>query len=215
MRIRVILAIAVIAAVVTTVLVAHHDHPRSVVATTFWVGEPANADNAYIPNNVSEWDSQWQSHFGGVDDPNHRQHNGYWPAGFKPRENPFYFALPYSEFTANGQVKANAKNIPWYDPAHPPTSSASILKNHWIRITAGSKVAYAQWEDVGPMESDDFGYVFGTARPKYKAGLDLSPATALYLGLKGQDSASWQFVNAEDVPPGPWKEIVTNSQITW
>ncbi|HMC73704.1 MAG TPA: hypothetical protein VKG87_05335, partial [Terriglobales bacterium] len=45
------------------------------------------ADNDFIPNDVSYWDNQWQLSFGGVDDPEHR--NGYWPAEFKPNENPF------------------------------------------------------------------------------------------------------------------------------
>ena len=65
---------------------------KSTMTTLFWVGEPSDADNYFIPNDVSYWYNQWQLSFGGVDDPEHR--NGYWPAEFKPHENPFYVALP-------------------------------------------------------------------------------------------------------------------------
>jgi len=69
---------------------------KSAITTLFWVGEPSDVDNAFIPNDVSYWDNQWRLSFGGVDDPKHR--NGYWPADFEPRENPFYVALPFGEF---------------------------------------------------------------------------------------------------------------------
>jgi hypothetical protein len=70
---------------------------KAAMTTLFWVGEPSDAENNFIPNHESYWDHDWQASYGGVDDPEHR--NNYWPAGFRPKENPFYVALPYGEFT--------------------------------------------------------------------------------------------------------------------
>jgi hypothetical protein len=151
-----------------------------------------------------------------VDDPTHRQHGGLWPATFTPKENPFYFALPYDDLKDNGEVKVNVKQVPWYDPAHPPRANQSILKNRWIKVTHGGKTAYAQWEDVGPFNTDDVPYVFGTAQPSYKpSGLDLSPAMGGYLDLNGLGKVAWQFVDASQVPAGPWREIITTSPAAW
>jgi hypothetical protein len=188
------------------------DYPlrSNVTATVFWVGEQAGPDNGGIANDASAWDAQWRAHFGGVDDPERRVRGGQWPAGFTPKENPYYFALPYSEFTDDGTVKADVDRVPWYDADTRPRHGVSILKNRWIEVTFGEKKAYAQWQDVGPFETDDWAYVFGDAPPRYsKAGLDLSPATAAALGVDGRGQVSWRFVEADDVPDGPWTEIVT------
>lgn len=181
----------------------------NIVATVFWVGEDPSLDNGYIDNYDSAWDGSWQESFGGVDDPTSR--NGYYPAGFSPKENPFYFALPYGDYTESG-AKANVTQIYWYKPF---SDGASLLKNRWIKISYNGKVAYGQWEDTGPFESDDVGYVFGTAKPKQEVGLDVSPAVRDYLGLSGRNKVSWQFVDEAQVPNGPWKEIVTSSKPNW
>ncbi|MDP2671458.1 MAG: hypothetical protein Q8P13_03290 [bacterium] len=187
---------------------------RNIVATYFYVGELAGPDNDFISNTKSAWDGAWEKHFGGVDDPAHR--NGYWPAGFKPKENPFYFALPYGEFDEVG-LKANAKTVYWYDKNLP--LGKSLLKNRWVKISRAGKVCYAQWEDVGPNDSDDVNYVFGSAKSKntfgLRAGIDLSPAVRDFLDLGDSGKVSWQFVNDADVPPGPWKQIVTTSNPSW
>ena len=88
---------------------------KTTMTTMFWVGEQADAENAYIPNHQSYWDKDWLASFGGVDDPWHR--NGHWPAGFAPKENPFYVALPYGEFAEQNQLKAEAS-----DKRHPLVS---------------------------------------------------------------------------------------------
>jgi hypothetical protein len=182
----------------------------NVTATVFWVGEQAGPDNGGIANDASAWDADWREHFGGVDDPRHRVRGGQWPAGFAPKENPYYFALPYSEFTDDGTVKADVSKVFWYDAKAPPKDGTSILKNRWIEVVHGDRTAYAQWQDVGPFETDDWQYVFGDAPPRYaRSGLDLSPATAAALGVDGLGQVSWRFVEADDVPPGPWTEIVT------
>lgn len=91
----------------------------------------------------------------------------------------------------------------------------SMCKNRWIKIMANGKTAYAQWEDTGPHEYNDYNYVFGAAAPIYSIGLDTSPAVRDYLGLDGMDPVSWQFVKFSDVPDGPWKNIITTRQISW
>jgi hypothetical protein len=191
--------------------VAYPVHGR-IVATVYWVGEPADADNDFISNDASAWDEQWKQHFGGVDDPAHRQHGGSWPAGFTPLQNPFYFALPYGEYTDAGVLKSNVDRVYWYDPQHRPKAGQSVLRARWVRVSMAGKAAYAQWGDVGPFRSDEVDYVFGTAAPgETRAGIDLSPAVAHYLGVPGRGVVSWQFVEASDVPTGPWAEIVTRA----
>ncbi len=191
---------------------ARHAYPvhHNIIATVFWVGEPPTADDGYIGNDASAWDDRWRQHFGGVDDPGRRQHGGYWPAGFHPRENPFYCALPYQEFTDAGDLRPDVGKVYWYDRHHPPAADQSILAGRWVRVSANGRTGYAQWADVGPFQTDDVDYVFGT-RPAAdrRAGIDLSPAAARFLGVPGRGRVSWQFVDADHVPAGPWTEIVT------
>lgn len=189
----------------------------NVTTTLFWAGEEAGDDNKDISNLPSAWDEKWVKHFGGIDTPKKR--NGSMPAGFTPDENPFYFALPYNDFNEKGNRKKDVESvIPWAKD-RVWKDNESILKNQWIKITKGDKVAYAQWEDVGPFKEDDSEYVFGTAEPESKtnkhAGLDVSPAVNDMLGLSDIDTTDWQFVDATEVPDGPWKKIVTTSQIYW
>lgn len=180
--------------------------------TVFWVGEIANKDNDFIANKASAWDEHWMEHFGGTDDPVHR--TSYWPSAFKPQENPFYFALPYNDIDAKGIRKSSAKLCPnsqaMFDQPY------SWCKNAWIAVRKGSSTSYAQWQDVGPNEENDPGYVFGTNLPRNtfgeKAGLDVSPAVRDYLHLTDSDTADWTFVSDKDVPAGPWKQIVTTSR---
>ena len=190
---------------------------RQITATLFWVGEQASDDNAHIPNRASCWDERWMAHYGGLDTPSRRA--GYRPAAFTPKENPFYCALPYSDFTAGGRRKGNAARvIPWA-AQRAWRDNESMCKNRWLKFTRHGKSAYAQWEDAGPFSSDDVAYVFGGARPRsrinHHAGVDVSPAVGNYLHLSGDDQVDWQFVEARAVPGGPWKKIVTRSQVCW
>lgn len=182
-----------------------------IYATMFWVGEKASGANDYIPNEASAWDTHWLERFGGIDNPYKR--DGYYPHGFTPKENPFYFALPYTEYGPTG-LKASAYTLPWYTPGLP--ENTSILKNKWIRIKYENSVCYGQWQDAGPFEYDDYEYVFEGEEPKNdRAGIDLSPALKHCLKMATNDHVSWQFVDDEEVPDGPWKKIVTTSQINW
>ncbi len=193
--------------------------------TQFYVGTPGTTG-------AGAWDMNWLKHYGGVDDPIKR--NGYYPLNFKPKENPFYYALPYSDFDSNGNRRNDATKILWY---HQVSKDQSIVKNRWIEVNHKGKICYGQWEDCGPvasdhLECDDFAYVFGTAqqpsitptKENFKPALDISPAMSDCLGMDAPDDlvfghtddyTSWRFIDEIDIPNGPWKEIITTSQIDW
>jgi hypothetical protein len=183
---------------------------RNIRATVFWVGESASEDNGYIPNLSSSWDKDWLTHFGGIDTPYAR--NGFYPRDFIPGENPFYVALPYIEYEES-ELKSNTRQVYWVNQISP---AQPLLKNRWVRVKYYGNTCYGQWEDVGPFETDDVNYVFGSDRPIYEeAGIDLSPAVRTCLGMPMADVVSWQFVTEEMVPPGPWKETITSSGVNW
>lgn len=107
-------------------------------------------------------------------------------------------------------------------------NSISMCKNRWIKVRKNgeNKWCYAQWEDAGPYYYNDVNYVFGTSSPANSsdypyAGIDLSPSVWLYLGEKlsswgaNSQKVDWTFVDASDVPDGPWKKHVTTRQIDW
>ena len=157
-----------------------------ITATTFWAGEPPTLND---PGNLaSAWDPNWTVTSKG--------------------QNPFYVALPYNDI-AGGHTKPEARSvIPWFKQAF-VRDGESVLKNRWIAIRKGSRVCYAQWEDVGPFQVDHWQYVFGNERPRPNvnrdAGIDLSPAVRDYLGMSGMDQCDWKFVEAKEIPQGPWK----------
>jgi hypothetical protein len=180
---------------------------KKTITTVFWVGEGATADNGYIDNYGSYWDAHWMRHFGGVDTPSRRR--GYFPAAFTPKQNPFYIALPFAEVDQEGNLKEIAKQIPGFGQTKEP-----LTRNRWVEIRYKGKSCYAQWQDVGPSGEDDFDWVFGSAsKPKnksgLKAGLDISPAAAQFLGIQDSARTEWRFVDAAEVPDGPWNAIVT------
>ena len=190
---------------------------KDITATIFWIGEEGDSTNGYIDNHSSVWDDCWVEHYGGVDSPDER--NGYMPSNFVPHENPFYCALPYNDFDLTGHRKKDALSIiPWAD-GKLPADTVSMCKNRWVEISYNGKSVFAQWEDAGPFGEDDYEYVFGNSRPKNpvndSAGIDVSPAVRDFLGLSGMDKVNWRFVDEEDVPSGPWLNIVTRSNICW
>ncbi len=195
-----------------------HTYPwhADITTTYFWAGEPADADNSFIANSASAWDDDWANHYGGIDAPGDR--TGYLPSGFTPKENPFYFALPYNDFNDDGTRRSDASSVVYWAGTKSWNSSESMLKNRWIEISKDDKTAYAQWEDSGPFVYNDSAYVFGDATPaneqNHHAGLDVSPAVKDYIDLlHGTNKVSWRFVDYSDVPDGPWKKIITTSQI--
>lgn len=187
---------------------------KDITATVFWVGEEESEDNDFIANDVSAWDADWLENYGGIDDPENR--DGFHPAEFTPNENPFYIALPYTDFTTRRR-KENIHAAPWFSAPYNPKES--VVKNRWVRIVSKENECFAQWENAGPNEDDDVEYVFGSAPPKntfgQKAGIDISPAVRDCLKVSGVSKVDWQFVDDEDVPNGPWKEIITTSGTNW
>lgn len=158
--------------------------------------------------------------------------NGYFPTSSKvtPKENPFYLDLPYDDMNDKTAFKNRCKDIPWAkdDLAHCGDTENSYMKNRWVKITGPNKhVCYGQNEDAGPSSGSNYhdaAYVFGAndARPANAkfggAGMDVSPALNGCLGFKDLDGDAdlidWEFVDASDVPAGPWKTIVTISGVT-
>lgn len=186
---------------------------RRIVTTVFWIGEQPTANNP-VPNDKSSWDTRWVHSYGGHDDPNPSARRGYIPAAFTPRQNPFYVALPYNDVSGGRTKPEAAKVIPWFKDAFTRPGS-SVCKGRWIAIHHRGRIAYAQWEDVGPFRTDHWEYVFGKERPTPNrnggAGLDVSPAVRDYLGMKGKDLADWKFVDVSQVPPGPWRRHGDNN----
>ena len=116
---------------------------------------------------------------------------------------------------SGGRTKPEAaKVIPWFKDSF-VRPGASVCKSRWIAIQHQGRIAYAQWEDVGPFRTDHWEYVFGDERPAPNrnggAGLDVSPAVRDYLGMKGKDVADWKFVDVSQVPPGPWRRHGDNN----
>ncbi len=185
-----------------------------IVTTTFWVGEKPTVNNP-VPNHQSSWDRDWVDNYGGTDTPDESKRTSeFIPASFKPRQNPFYVALPYNDKTIHGHKPEAAKVIPWFtDEFESPHQS--VCKGRWIAIRFEDRVAYAQWEDVGPFRTDHWEYVFGDERPKANinkgAGLDVSPAVRDYLGMQSSDVTDWKFVDFDEVPPGPWARYGDNN----
>ncbi|HEX8116986.1 MAG TPA: hypothetical protein VF521_06925, partial [Pyrinomonadaceae bacterium] len=199
---------------------------RGIPTTWFYVGEPAGPDNDYIANFASAWDDSWRYHYTGTTDTSVRDYPypvrggpNYYPNGYTPRENPFYVALPYNDFDEGGAPRSNRASVVYWGGSGTWSSSQSMCKNRWVKVSYGGRSAYAQWEDVGPANEDDAAYVFGTAAPRNSAtGLDLSPAVRDYLRIDpdaGVVQADWQFVEASEVEPGPWMNIVTARQVCW
>ena len=46
-------------------------------------------------------------------------------------------------------------------------------------------------------------------------GIDLSPALFDCLGLFGNRQVEWRFVDKEDIPQGPWREIITTRGVSF
>ncbi|MBC7980493.1 MAG: hypothetical protein H7Y36_08025 [Armatimonadetes bacterium] len=184
---------------------------RNVVTTVFWIGEQPTLNNP-TPNDMSAWDRNWEANFGGYDDPNSR--DGYLPGNFVPMLNPFYIALPYNDIGKDFRHRPEASEvIPWFWERY-QGDGISVCKGRWIAIHFEGKICYAQWEDVGPFETDHYEYVFGNENARSNrnqgAGLDVSPSVRDFLGMKSGQRVEWKFVEDYEVPKGPWKFSVSN-----
>jgi hypothetical protein len=188
---------------------------QNITATVFWVGEQPTQNNP-TPNHKSSWDQEWAINFGGYDNPDPAariaDHNtgDFRPKGFAPRLNPFYIALPYNDVAGWSRHKPEApKVIPWFARMKPEPGK-TVLKGRWVQIYNGKRSCYAQWEDCGPWVTDDWEYVFLGKPPKNgankSAAIDISPSIRDYLGLQSGQKCHWRFVEAAQVPYGPWKK---------
>jgi hypothetical protein len=179
--------------------------------TVFWIGEKP-AQNNPVPNDKSSWDGRWEANYGGYDCPKNRI--GFRPAGFIPRQNPFYIALPYNDVDRNGTKPEASKVIPWFHREF-QKNGHSVVKGRWIAIRHKGRICYAQWEDCGPFRTDHWAYVFGNARPSPNrngaAGLDVSPAVRDYLGMGSGAITDWKFVEVNEIPRGPWSKYGENN----
>lgn len=166
--------------------------------------------------------------------------NGYQPSSGTPKENAFYLDLPFDDVNDSTAFNERCNVIPWAAADNAKTgtnncanSSYSYMKNRWVAITgANGHVCYGQVEDAGPSSGSayhDANYVFGStdARPANKlfsgdptqgAGMDVSPALngcLSFTSLDGDnDHVSWKFIDAANVPVGPWTMVVTSSGVT-
>jgi hypothetical protein len=186
---------------------------RRIITTIFWIGERPRGHNP-VPNARSSWDRYWYYNYGGYDNPDPGSRRNFIPINFVPRQNPFYFALPYND-VQGGHTKHEATQVvPWFKQAF-ARDGQTVLKDRWIALQHGNRVCYAQWEDCGPFRTDDWRYVFGKERPRPNlnqgAGLDVSPAVRDYLGLGVKDTCDWKFVEFREVPSGPWATYGDNN----
>lgn len=177
----------------------YYNNHENIEASTFWIWEEETAENAYISNDSSAWDEDWWEHFDDWD------------------ENSFYIALPYNDFTDGWIRRENSKDIPWYTGEE--KNRESIVKNRWIKVEYKWKTAYAQWEDVGPLLSNDFDYVFWYWKSNndfsLKAWIDLSPDLSDYLWFNWSWKVDWKFVSSYCIPDWKRTETITESNINW
>jgi hypothetical protein len=176
----------------------------NIITTVFWIGEGGSTISS-TTNVDSAWITNWSNSYGGDDDLERRR--GLLPRDHAALCNPFYIALPFNDLAFPDKA---ARWLPagWSRPVRPGQKQISACKDRWVEIrNSQGRSCFAQWEDVGPLRFDHAEYVFGDERPNTytRAGLDVSPAVATYLGIDENNRiTSWRFVEAEDVPPGDW-----------
>lgn len=186
-----------------------------IVTTVFWVGESASVNNP-VHNRSSCWDQNWKESFGGSDSPDPAKRRGWIPAGFIPKLNPFYCALPYNDVGRGGHRPEARAVIPWFRQTF-VRDGQSVCRDRWVAIRNNTgRICYAQWSDCGPFRTDHWEYVFGSARPAPNlnrgAGLDVSPAVRDYLKLNSIDVTDWKFVEFHEIPRGPWADHGENNE---
>jgi hypothetical protein len=186
-----------------------HPWKQFVASSVFWVGE---AEETSKSGSCSPWDAEWKNHFGGTDTPEPAERiadfktGDFRPKAFVPKLNPFYVALPYNDLLNATDHKPDADDhIPWAARVR-KEAGTSRCKGRWLQIYRGGKSCYGQWEACGPSLTDDWEFVFGNKPPKNGgAGIAVSPAIRDYLELPPGDKVHWRFVEAGQVPFGPWK----------
>ena len=172
-----------------------------IVTTVFWIGEGSTPLSS-MTNKMSAWDTNWVRNNGGADD--QYALSGYASSDHASTLNPFYVALPFNDLAYPDKSYRWLPNG-WSKSQRRGDKPVSACQHRWIEIkNRAGRVCFAQWEDVGPITTDDAEYVFGPSRPSASRGLDVSPAVAKYLGIDSTAITSWRFVDDEDVLPGMW-----------
>ncbi len=175
----------------------------NIVTTVFWIGEGSTPMSG-ATNHASAWDTEWEHHNGGADTGDIYDMSGYGSGSHASLINPFYVALPFNDLAYTDKA---ARWVPrsWEKTVRRGDKPASACQHRWVEIKSRSgRICYAQWEDVGPVVTDDVEYVFGNAPPSASRGLDVSPAVQKYLGLGDTAVTQWRFVDDDAVPPGLW-----------
>jgi hypothetical protein len=176
----------------------------NIITTVFWIGEGGSSVSS-TDNYKSAWNADWIHQNGGSDDQDDM--SGYASSLHASTLNPFYIALPFNDLVYPDKAR---RWIPssWFKPPR-NGKQVSACQHRWVEIkNRAGRTCFAQWEDVGPLRYDHAEYVFGPERPDTltRAGLDVSPAVALYLSIDrhGAGITSWRFVDDDDVQPGLW-----------
>jgi hypothetical protein len=185
---------------------ATHTYPwkSHIITTVFWIGEGGSALSA-TTNYQSAWNMDWIHDNSGSDDQDDM--SGYASSLHASTLNPFYIALPFNDLVYPDKARRWVPSY-WFKPPR-NGKPVSACQDRWVEIKAANgRTCFAQWEDVGPLRYDHAEYVFGNERPDTltRAGLDVSPAVAKYLGINthGMAITSWRFVDPDDVQPGMW-----------
>jgi hypothetical protein len=181
----------------------NYEWRTGIPADQFYIGKGSKGSNV--------WNLKWPQGTKGDDSPDWR--NGYAAGSHASYFNPFYVALPFNDLTSPDKAKQYLP--PSWQRTSKDGAPVSVCQNRWVEIKAedgSGHVCYAQWEDVGPLGSDNAEYVFGHARPDAggHAGIALSPAVADYLGFNDPQTpfpVRWRFADPEDIPPGQWLKL--------
>ena len=138
------------------------------------------------------------------------------PGQFHPPAKPLLHRPPLQRRDPRHHKPEAKIIIPWFREAF-TDEGKSVCRDRWIAVRNSDtgKICYAQWSDCGPFRTDHWQYVFGPEKPKPNlnqgAGLDISPAVRDYLGLGSTDVTDWKFVDAREVPNGPWAQFGENN----
>ncbi len=173
----------------------------AILAEMFYIGEAKHEANG--------WSKGWNNTSSPKDDPNDR--NGYASGDHASTINPFYVALPFNDLAYPDKAKQYLPPA-WLQSAK---DGKSVCQHRWVEIKmedGSGHICYAQWEDVGPLRNDHVEYLFGPERPNTgnRAGIEVSPAVAAYLGfanIKSPINVRWRFADDTDIPPGQWLKL--------
>ena len=98
---------------------------KETMTTMFWVGEPADAANDFIPNHESYWDKDWLANFGGVDDPIRPRTAIGRPASRRRRIRSTW-RCPTASSPSDGRLKIEARERALVSPRRRPAAQEPL-----------------------------------------------------------------------------------------